>query len=379
MKKLLFALLLIAFTGSAQTISYYNTGLLRQPSAQADRDYLGITNLTAFSTNALWATTATNWLGSNALFLIVLQVNANATNNDTVVSNALVTFTGTNSWKTTGNAGLPMANPVFGTLDNKPINLVINGIASGKLNTDKSIALGNLSTASAATAIGIGNLCNSAGIGSVAIGTGSTGSGDFGTAVGPTATAATYASAFGYNAYAAARSIAIGESADSAAANAVAIGFAAFAQNASSVAIGDNAYAAADSAMAFGNNTVANNSGSAVFNDATFSGYSDSVANQFVAYFSGGADFNTAGAGFHADFYTHYRAGNVSVPALATSKAITFSSALASANYAPVVTAGFALGAITMYVDTLTVNGFTVHFSAAVGGGTLHYNATLNQ
>lgn len=72
------------------------------------------------------------------------------------------------------------------------------------------------------------------------------------------------------------------------------------------------------------------------------------------------------------------RAGSVNVSAAATSQAITFSSALASANYAPSVTAGFSLGTITMYCDTLTASGFTVHFTSGVAGGTLYYQAILN-
>jgi hypothetical protein len=59
---------------------------------------------------------------------------------------------------------------------------------------------------------------------------------------------------------------------------------------------------------------------------------------------------------------------------------VTFGAAMATASYAPNVTSGFALGAITMYVNNLTANGFTVNFSApVVGGGTLYYTALLNQ
>lgn len=46
-------IVLVAVTVAAQQISYYNEGLLRQPSAAADRAYLGITNGVGFPTNGL--------------------------------------------------------------------------------------------------------------------------------------------------------------------------------------------------------------------------------------------------------------------------------------------------------------------------------------
>lgn len=41
------------FSLSAQTISYFNSGFLRQPSAEADRDYLGVTAAIKSATNGL--------------------------------------------------------------------------------------------------------------------------------------------------------------------------------------------------------------------------------------------------------------------------------------------------------------------------------------
>lgn len=60
--RLLIVLLLFCISASGQTISYFNQGFLRQPSADLDRNYLGISSSLATS-NLVWVT-------SNALYAI---------------------------------------------------------------------------------------------------------------------------------------------------------------------------------------------------------------------------------------------------------------------------------------------------------------------
>ena len=73
------------------------------------------------------------------------------------------------------------------------------------------------------------------------------------------------------------------------------------------------------------------------------------------------------------------RAGVVSVSALSTSQTVTFSTVLPSTSYSVTITPEFSLGAIAAYVDTKTVSGFTIEFSAGVAGGNVDWHAILNQ
>lgn len=58
-------LLALCLSVSAQTISYFNQGFLRQPSAETDRNYLGVPS-TAYASNLVWVT-------SNALATLPLS------------------------------------------------------------------------------------------------------------------------------------------------------------------------------------------------------------------------------------------------------------------------------------------------------------------
>jgi hypothetical protein len=306
----------------------------------------------------------------------------------------------TNVWQLNGNT-LGSTNPFIGSLDNCPVTFKVNNTIVGQLGTNFGVRFGsNTVTALEGVAIGLNALggdpanfgASAVGFNSKAHGSGSSAFGNSAVATGTSSTAvgaqssasAQYGTALGDGAVASGSSggsTAVGYQAQSSGNNSVAVG--------RNTAIGDFSFACGNActangpdSWAVGSYSTANYDGSFVWFDDNYDGVSDSAPNQFIVTASGGTEFYTGGSsgGFYADFYTHYRSGNVAVPALATSKTITFSSAMASTSYAPTVTAGFSLGTISMYVDTLTVNGFTVHFtSSVVGGGTLYYTATLNQ
>lgn len=182
-------------------VSYFNSGLLRQPSAAADRAYLGVNS--------------TNDISSLGLAM---------TNYANVVSNS--------SWHIDGNRGLGAGGGILGTLDASPVNFQVNGLAMGKLGTDRSVVLGT-GTASAASAIAIGNAAAASGLA------------------------------------------------------ACAVGFAANAEQSSS--------------FAFGYLADSKNSGSFVYHDSTLGAYTDTGANQFVVYATGGIDLHTGGGNVATD------------------------------------------------------------------------------
>lgn len=251
--------LLVGISALGQTISYYNQGLLRQPDAATDRAYLGITP---------------SFLGTNFLQQQI-----------TALTNAFQT----NAWHLNGNA-LGGTGPFLGSTDNQPLLFKVNNVQFARFSTLPSVSVGPGANASFANSLAVG-------INSAASQSGST-------ALGLTANAS------------AGGSTAIGNAAISSGLSSVAIG-------ASSTASGDDSFASGTSAVAgpgqgavalgFGNNAlgnfaaahglgaVANNDGSFVWSDSNAAGYSDSAANQFIVYASGGIDLHAAGAGVFTD------------------------------------------------------------------------------
>ncbi len=366
--------LILGWSGNSQSLVVYNGpyapngGLLYTDSSgnQANVEFLnsGVVEIgpslviqTAAFGNGIGITNSqysSHWFTNSTLITgVITNINIIAGTNVTVGAtnvggqlNIAINVGGlesaTNAWQLNGNT-LGQTNSFLGTIDGNPVNFKVNNALVGYLGTNGQVMFGSGATAPAGKATAIGYSAKATGNSSVAVGAQCMANSQDATAIG-------------------------------AGSSATAIG---------AVAIGYNNDASAEYSFAAGYFAATANEGSFVWSDSTDSENQDIAPNQFVVTASGGVYYTTggtAGSGFNADYYEMYRAGSVNVSASATSVAVTFGAAMATASYAPNVTSGFALGAITMYVNNLTANGFTVNFSApVVGGGTLYYTALLNQ
>lgn len=345
-------------TADAQFQAWANQWGQHAFNAQAGRDYLGITNFhpglgvtftltgplhytisangVTFSTNALFAGTATNWLGSNSMQVQITSVSNSVvtTSNSlqtqvTVVSNSLVTtsnvlqsqVTGltnafqTNAWHLNGNTMVD-TNSFIGSVNNVAMTMRVNNTNVIFLNTNDDVVIGRGASAGGGQGTAIGRLCIASGLGSLTAGYNSQNSGLGATVLGNNASAsAQYAIAIG-GAISVANQYGIGIGANVSGDMGVAIGFGASCSGEQGIACGPGSTATGFAAFATPYGTangvlgialgpsISSNDGSLVANDGN-GAVTDDVANQFAAGYAGGFKLISAGAGVNMDGPTY--------------------------------------------------------------------------
>lgn len=207
-------------------------------------------------------------------------------------------------WITGGNT-LGAGTFFLGSIDNRQLQFRVNNAQVGLFSTVPSIALGNVTTASAASSVAIGDNSSATGANSVVVGPNSGSAGAGSVAVGYLSSSSGIASvSIGTGTATGDGSLALVNGTGNAlGANSLAIGDQcgtdAGAQFGTS--IGSLCQAKGVISFALGYSATANNDGSFVWSDSNAAGYTDTAANQFVAYASGGFKLNSAGAGLHMD------------------------------------------------------------------------------
>lgn len=211
----------------------------------------------------------------------------------------------TNDWHTAGNIGMGAPGGIFGTLDNSPVTFKINNVAFGRMDSVPTLALGVSSSAVQANDLALGPTAIANGTGATAVGFAASATALSATALGYGARATGQGGvAIGFNSLAnSIYSFSVGNGAGAGGTGnySVNVGKDTITGGLSAVAIGDTAFGGGDYSFAAGRSAAAINQGSFVWSDSTAAVYTDTAANQFVVYASGGIDLHSAGAGTKTD------------------------------------------------------------------------------